>query len=121
MLIRIKNGVRSKQRGVFVLYKKQNITILNFLYKEGFINGFFMTKNNLIYVKLKYYQNEHVFNSYKRLSVPGRRRYYSVDKLVANFYHKPFVVVSTSKGLMLHKYAIAAHIGGEVWFELNYC
>src|SRR3989338_2043407 len=78
MLVRIKNGYTAKKNGVFVLYSKQNVKILTLLVTEGFINGFFITKENLIYVKLKYYRNDFIFKGYKRISTPGRRRYFTV-------------------------------------------
>jgi len=121
MLIRIKNGYFAKRNGIFVLYSKQNISVLNLLYKEGFINGFFLTTQGTIYVKLKYYRNDFLFKGYKIISTPGRRVYYNVFDLQSKFYNKAFVIVSTIEGLMLHKYAILKNLGGEVLFELEYC
>jgi len=120
MLIRINNGYVSKLNMVNVFYSKLNLKILALLYMEGYISGYYLTKNGTIIVKLKYYLNQNIFKSYKRISKPGRRVYYTAEELKKKYMNKSFVVISTTKGIILHRYAILKNIGGEVLFELNF-
>jgi len=120
MLIRINNGYISKLNKVCILYSKLNLKILALLYIEGYINGYYFNKNGVIVVKLKYHLNKNIFKSYKRISKPGRRIYFSAAELKKKYENKSFVVVSTNIGIILHKYAILKNVGGEVLFELNF-
>lgn len=120
MMIRINNGYTCKKLTVFVLYSQVCIRILGLLYKEGFINGYYINKYGYIVVHLKYYRNFNIFKGFKRISKTGCRLYCKVQDLKKNYYYKPFVLVSTTKGLVTHRYAILKNIGGEVLFELNY-
>lgn len=120
MLIRIQNGYVSKLNTVVILNSKICLKILTLLYSEGFINGYYITKSGLIVVKLKYYLNTNIFKGYKRISKPGKRIYLNAAKLKSLYQYKPFVIVSTTNGLLLHKYAILKNLGGEVLFVLNY-
>jgi small subunit ribosomal protein S8 len=120
MLVRINNGYNSKLNTVSVLYSKVCLQILALLYMEGFINGYYLTKEGTIVVKLKYHLNQNIFKGYQRISKPSRRVYYTAKKLKQVYYNKPFVVVSTKEGLLLHRYAILKNIGGEVLFALSY-
>lgn len=120
MLIRINNGYNSKLISVKVLYSKICLKILALLYSEGYINGYYLTNDGMIIVKLKYHLNNNIFKGYQRISKPSRKVYYSAKKLKQKFYNKPFVVVSTINGLLLHRYAILKNIGGEVLFVLSY-
>jgi small subunit ribosomal protein S8 len=121
MLIRLKNGYNAKKTLVFVKYSKTCLNILHLLYLEGFINGFSITKNGFILVKLKYFRNDNIYKNYFRISKPGRRIFLSSKQLKQYFSKKTFVVISTNKGLFLHTYAILQNIGGEVLFELSVC
>lgn len=120
MLVRINNGYVSKLNTVVVLYSKLSLKILALLYIEGYINGYYLTKNGMIIVKLKYHLNKNIFKGYKRISKPGQRIYNTAVELKKKYSNKSFVVVSTTKGLLLHRYAILKNIGGEVLFVLSF-
>jgi small subunit ribosomal protein S8 len=120
MLIRINNGYNNKLNKVVVLNSKICIKILKLLYYHGYINGFYFEKNGNIVVKLKYYSNFYLFNDYQRISKNGRRIYCSVNDLKKKYFFRPFVIVSTIEGLLLHRQAIIKNLGGEVLFSLNH-
>lgn len=120
MLIRINNGYTQKLNVVVVLYSKICLKILSLLYNEGYINGYYFTKDGMIVVKLKYYLNKNIFKNYKRISKPGQRVYCNAKELKKKFQYKSFVVVSTVNGLLLHKQAILKNTGGEVLFMLSF-
>lgn len=120
-LIILKNGYQANKSRVSITFSIFNIKLLKILYLEGFINNYFISDNSKIIVKLRYYQNNHIFNQLKIISKPGKRVYADVRKLKVNYYYSNFVLVSTHKGLMGHKLAISKNLGGEVLFSLNYC
>ena len=119
MLIRIKNGYMSKKVGIIVKNSTFCVKVLELLYLNGFINGFNVIGNN-IFVKLKYYQNNHIFKNLTIISKPGIRKYHTVKDLKRKYYYTNFVLVSTNLGLMVHKESISKNIGGEVLFSLSY-
>jgi small subunit ribosomal protein S8 len=69
---------------------------------------------------LKYTLNKNIFKNYRRISKPGSRVYATAAELYRYYSEKPFIVVSTTKGLVSHRYAISKNLGGEVLFELSY-
>jgi small subunit ribosomal protein S8 len=119
MLIRIKNGYLNKKVTVIVCYSNFCLKILQLLYLNGFINGFTVVGNSIV-IKLKYYQNDHIFKNLQLVSKPGRRCYLNMKELKKQFYYKNFVVVSNHYGLMTLKESIMKNCGGEVLFSLNY-
>jgi ribosomal protein S8 len=120
LLINIKNGYVSNLRTVYCRYNVTCVKILALLYKGGYIDNYYFTKTGLVVIKLKYYWNTNLFNGLKIYSKPGRKIYYSSFDLYCKFNKLPFVVVSTSCGLLNHKDAILKNLGGEVLFSLNY-
>lgn len=119
MLICIKNGYISKLKQVSCRYNNSCLKILVLLCKYGYINGFYFTKTGLIVIKLKYHLNFNLFQSLEIVSLPSRRLYYDVDQLSIKFKKYPFVIVSNTQGIMLHRDAILKKLGGEVLFYLN--
>lgn len=122
MLANIKNGYLSKIDKVYVPYSEINLKILSLLYKDGFIGGYYFnncTGKKDIVVILKYYRNIYLYN-YQVYSKPGRRLYYSVEKLRKYFDSKDFVMLSTVNGLLWHKDALRLNIGGLVLFMFRF-
>lgn len=120
MLVQIKSGYISKSKVIYCRYNNTCIKILYLLCRHGFINGFFLTKNNLVGIKLKYYLNNSVINDVSLYSSSGNRQYFSALVLYKKFKNMPCVVVSTTAGYMLHKDAILKNLGGEVLFSLSF-
>src|SRR5699024_6214183 len=59
--------------------------VLNVLYKEGFICGFFASDSRQLDVSLKYFNNRPVINTVKTFTSPGHSIYYSRNKIFRNF------------------------------------
>src|SRR5271154_2172237 len=56
------------------------IDIIDILYKNGLVRGFFVSAD-YVEVFFKYYQNRFVFYDIELISTPGRRVYWSLGKL----------------------------------------
>ena len=80
----IKVGYNLKKLFVYVKFNLKLLRILNLLYKDGFIRGFFILKrNNVKYIKiyLKYdFNNKSVINIFRLVSKPSCRKYYTYKK-----------------------------------------
>lgn len=121
MLTRIRNGQQAKHEYVTMTSSKLKEGIAKVLETEGFIHGFHVEpmENNLkqLTIKLKYYQNDPVISSIKRISRPGLRVYKSYRDL-ANIAGFGISILSTSQGVMTHKSAKAKCVGGEIICEV---
>lgn len=121
LISQIKNG---KQAGLKTIelsepVSKFCIDILNILYKEGFINGFYYktnTKNEKkIVISLKYTRTgQNVINSIKQISKPGKRVYTSIKILWKVKSGFGIFILSTPKGIMTDFDARLLNLGGEV-------
>lgn len=121
ILIRIKNGYNLNHKYVEIPHTYLASNILKLLYKEGLISNYFIKLNTINYlVKLKYSKRKTLFNQVIFISKPGRRIYCTVKLLKRKYWYKPFVIVSTTKGLMLHREAVNNNLGGEVMCVIEY-
>ncbi len=103
-LTRIQNGIKFKSKYVKVKRNKLTMEVLNLLYKNGFINGFFCSEQNPydIFVYLKYVNSKPVFKKFKYFSKPSRMIYCSALEIKKNLLKNGFFVISTScNGLFL--------------------
>jgi small subunit ribosomal protein S8 len=100
---------------------------LSLLVSLGYINSFLYVNSKQIRVFLRYDEyGKSVIRGILRVSRPGARIYVSYKQLnlhwsrlnnLNNTYQN--VILSTSKGLLLHHYAIKEKVGGEVLFIIN--
>ena len=118
MLTRIRNALVARHESVEVPLSKMKKAIADILTEEGFINGYEVVEGevqSVMKVNLKYGpNNEKVISGIKRISKPGLRVYANSEKLPVVLNGLGIAIISTSKGIMTHKKARAAHIGGEV-------
>ena len=120
MLTRIRNGQSARLTEVVAPFSNLHVAVLEVLKEEGFIASFTEEElRNNIYVlniKLKYFQNSAVIKLISRISKPGKRVYYSIDKLKENKFRNGLgvVILSTPKGVISDKNAIHHNVGGEV-------
>ena len=106
------NGQRLRKLSVQLPYSKKNWVLLELLFLNGFIKGFFKSERS-IFVLLGY-QAGSGFVSLHSLSSPGRSVFYSYSKLP---YHKNglgTLLLSTSKGVMTDRDARFLKLGGKV-------
>jgi len=119
MITRIRNGQRAGHRSVLVTASKMNKSVLEVLKREGLIDGFESAENvdkkPAIRVGLKYYSSgKPLISRADRVSRPGCRKYFQVDRLPKVSSGLGVAIVSTSKGLMTDNEARKKKIGGEV-------
>ncbi len=116
-LTRIRNAQMAKMPTVTSPSSKIKVAISEVLESEGFIAGFKVGEEEgkaVISVDLKYYNGAPVIEEIKRVSRPGLRNYKGKEDIPENRRGLGISILSTNKGLMTDKQAVAAGIGGEV-------
>jgi small subunit ribosomal protein S8 len=120
-LTRIRNGQSAKLLSIKCLASKMNEKILTVLEDEGYIESF--SKNEIrkgvfeLEVRLKYKNGDPAILSINRVSKPGRKVYYSVEKMNSQKWYNGLgvLILSTSSaGVISDRKAKELNIGGEV-------
>ena len=123
MLTRIRNANMRKHPTVGVPHSVHKEEILKVLKKAGYITNYSILGDvkKQISIVLKYHNENPVMNVISRVSKASRRVYKSVLELKQSRYKSGLgtTIVSTSKGVMTDKDAIAANLGGEVLFYVS--
>ena len=115
---RIRNGQLRQLNKIDVPYSNFRFKILEILKSEGYINNFFIDKNNkdqkILKVELKYYEGSPVIKEIKRISKPGRRVYSSANSIPRIQNGLGLAILSTPKGVMSDSDAKKNNVGGEI-------
>jgi len=114
-ITRIRNAQMASHSFAEILASKLNVSILNLLQQEGYIEAYKKSEDlRSVKVALKYYRGMPVISKITRISKPSRRVYVQAKeiKLVRNGLG--VAIISTSKGLMTDKEAREHHLGGEL-------
>lgn len=119
MLTRIRNGqkIGLLKINLYTPSSIKCISILNILYKEGFIRGFIINSVNplTIEVLLKYDSfGNPVIKQINRISKPGRRFYSNIKSLWNLNAGLGIFIITTPKGIMTHLDAKVLNYGGEI-------
>lgn len=119
MLTRIRNAQAVRRSHVSFASSKLKKEICRVLQEEGYIASYAEhTKEGAshptVEVELKYYKNNPVIETLKRVSRPGLRVYRNCKSLPVVNENLGVVIVSTSQGVMSGFKARAAGLGGEV-------
>jgi small subunit ribosomal protein S8 len=117
MLTRIRNGQTAGHQVITMPSSKLKIAILKVLQDEGYINNFSTSTDagkNILSISLKYYEGRPVIEKIKRVSRAGLRVYSGSDDLPVVRSGMGIAIVSTPKGVMTGKAAVAQNLGGEV-------
>ena len=118
MLTRIRNANSSKHKTVDIPSSKMKVSIVEILYKEGYIKSFEEISNEnqgIIRITLKYEEKgKRVIDGIKRISKPGLRVYANKEELPKVLNGLGIAIISTSQGLKTDKEARTLGIGGEV-------
>jgi small subunit ribosomal protein S8 len=118
MLTRIRNGSKAKMKAVDVPSSAMKREIARILKEENFIKDSLEIPDNrqgILRVYLKYSREDKpIIKGLRRLSRPGLRKYYDVDK-VRQIGHSQVgvTIVSTSQGIMTDGDASKKNVGGE--------
>ena len=118
MFTTIQNGQIIKRS--FVIQKKTKISeaFLNLLWDEGYISGYKNSQKNLK-IFLKYKNGIPVIKSFKIISKPSKKKYYSTKQIWKMNSNKTFSVISTSKGLKSLFDCKKEKLGGEPVIIIN--
>ena len=118
MFSRIRNGQMRSLASINVPASNFRLQILEVLKTEGYINNFFIEKNDNnkknLKVDLKYYEGNPVIKEIKRISKPGRRIYSRATSIPKIQNGLGLAIISTPKGVMSDNDARKNNIGGEV-------
>ena len=121
-LTRIRNAHMAMKTSVDMPSSNLKIRILYVLKEEKFIRDYFLikdTKQNVLRIFLKYDDdNNPVIQGLKKVSTPGCRRYVASDKMPRVLNGMGVSIISTSKGVVSNKKAIALNVGGEVLCQI---
>ena len=121
-LTRIRNAHMAMKTSVDMPSSNLKIRILYILKEEKFIRDYFLikdTKQNVLRIFLKYDDdNNPVIQGLKKVSTPGCRRYVASDKMPRVLNGMGISIISTSKGVVSNKKAIALNVGGEVLCQI---
>ena len=121
MFANIKNGQLVKQAFVYQRRKKICETFLKILWKEGFIIGYTIPKENPKFIKifLKYIDNKPVINNIKLITRPGKRVYLTTKQIWKMDSTKNLTIFSTSLGLKTIHECKKFQVGGELFIVIN--
>ena len=117
MLTRIRNGLHATKAEVRMPSSKVKKAIAQVLVDEGYVSDFSVQDIDgkpVLSVVLKYYQDEPVIDSIKRVSRPGLRVYKGKNELPRVQNGLGIAIVSTSAGVMTDRAARKAGHGGEI-------
>ena len=121
-LTRIRNAHMAMKTSVDMPSSNLKIRILYVLKEEKFIRDYFLikdTKQNVLRIFLKYDDdNNPVIQGLKKVSTPGCRRYVASDKMPRVLNGMGISIISTSRGVVSNKKAIALNVGGEVLCQI---
>jgi len=117
MLTRIRNGCKAKHKKVDIPSSKMKKEIARVLLETKFISNFVEVEDkrqNLLRIYLKYDQNnQSLISGLEKISKPGLRIYVTKENLNRFGRVMGVTIFSTSKGIMTHKKAKTAGVGGE--------
>lgn len=117
MLTRIRNACKAKHKKVDMPSSKMKKEIARILLEKKFISNFVEVEDkrqNLLRIYLKYDQDNRSFISgLERISKPGLRIYVTKNSLNSFARVMGITIFSTSRGMMSHREAKIAGVGGE--------
>ncbi|MCJ7576877.1 MAG: 30S ribosomal protein S8 [candidate division Zixibacteria bacterium] len=122
MLTRIRNACKAKHKKVDMPSSKMKKKIAGILLENGFIRNFVEVednKQNLLRIFLKYdHENKNLISGLSRISRSGLRIYAGEKEVNQMTKSVGITVLSTSRGVLTHRQAREAKVGGEVLLKI---
>jgi small subunit ribosomal protein S8 len=122
MLTRIRNACKAKHKKVDMPSSKMKKKIAGILLENGFIQNFVEVednKQNLLRIFLKYdHENKNLISGLSRISRSGLRIYAGEKEVNQMTKSVGITVLSTSRGVLTHRQAREAKVGGEVLLKI---
>ena len=124
LLLTLKNASASRKELVLVPFNRLSIEFLKILYKEGFIQSFYiqksssflLDKNYQIKVVLRFFYNKPIISNLKIISTPSFNKYLKFKDLCKLSDKKNVLFFSTSKGLLTSFDCKKQRVGGTLLF-----
>jgi len=120
MVTRIRNAQKANLLTMECPASKLCEQLLTVMVDEGYIDSFSKKEVRagifVLVIALKYKGGKPAIVTINRVSTPGRKVYFSVEKLVTNKWYNGLgvLVLTTSKGVISDKRARELNVGGEV-------
>ena len=117
LLTRIRNGQSARKSEVSMASSKLKTAIARVLKEEGYVADYRLESagpKQTLTIGLKYYEGRPVIDRLERVSRPGLRIYRRKGEMPRVLGGMGTVIVSTPKGVMTDKAALAIGQGGEV-------
>lgn len=117
MITRIRNGQMARLATVRIPSSKMKLAIAKVLKDEGYIVDYVLEGTEVkpdLKVTLKYFNSKPVIETITRVSRPALRQYTGASEMPVVMDGLGIVIVSTSKGIMTGRNAVAMGQGGEV-------
>lgn len=114
----LKNGQNSNKSSVLCSLNNVNISLLNVLWEEGFINGYFLNSSS-IKVVLKYNKSKSLIKFVKFFSKPSQKVFISSSMIWKLNDKLGIYVLSTNKGLLTSKKCKKYKLGGLLMFFIK--
>ena len=114
-LTRLRNAIMAHHRVVEVPASNMKKSITKILFEKGYILNYKFVEGT-IKVALKYdpVTKQSAIKKLTRVSTPGLRQYTGYKDMPRVINGLGIAIISTSKGVMTNKEAVAEKIGGEV-------
>jgi len=118
-LTRVRNAIAAGHRVVEIPASNLKKEMTKILFDQGYVLSYQFNDSSvqgIIKIALKYDKDtkESVIRKIQRISTPGLRKYVGANEMPRVLNGLGIAIVSTSKGVMTNKKAIAENVGGEV-------
>lgn len=121
MLSRVRNAIAVNKPTVSLPHSNVKETIARILADNGFINGVSIEDEDgrkYLVITINSEDESAKITEIKRLSRPGRRMYVKSPAVPSVKRGRGIVVISTSRGIMTGRDAMAKNLGGELICEV---
>jgi len=121
MLVALKNGGLAKKESVVIPHSKFKLSILNLLKDEGYVKAVNLKEEEskkFIEVALSYENGRPKISGVIKRSLPSKRVYTGVKKIMPFKYGHGMTILSTPKGVLSDRRAREEMVGGEVLFAI---
>jgi|SRR6185312_16685996 len=117
LLSHLKNGLEHNKLIICVPYSKMNMKVLELLFQEGYLIGYFRDSFNpkTIVVKLRFTIYNYL-KDVKAYKITANQRHLTVDEMKYISSQVRFGVVTTTSGIMNIHEAAKLKLGGQVLF-----
>jgi ribosomal protein S8 len=111
---RLKKNSQNYKKSVIVKKTKPVVSFLNLLYKEGFIEKFFILDTNQVMIYLRYQNYSSLINEFQFFSRTHKEIFCKLPILLKYKAKNSFYILYTNKGFISLDEACVLKIGGQL-------